>query len=330
MTYIKDLQQIYARMFDMDGNPRDDEFQISEDSLEGSSKSNAVAMNGNGEFVVTWNGDRHGRLQEGEHLILMKRFNSDGQPKDIDPVKVNTAFELANQFDLINSRPSVAINAKGGCAVSWSTRYVLFSNVMTIGQGFITQHMVRRYNQFGLPVGPAKKVNAVGYISFLSPEGRGLSDAGPVVAMNEKGNFAVSHYRYNYHYGVGFEVYHDAAYRFFSKTGIAQSTDRKIDIFTQPDSLVNAMDSKGNLVMGWTGCETNEACDGNEAIYLMQVSRTSPRSQQTVKVTDNAPDDSTENASGGFYPALDVSEDGRVVVIWHNNENLLGRIYLIQ
>lgn len=328
-SWYVDMNYIYARLFDADGHPSDNEFPISQEGVVDSPSAD-VAMNGSGQFIVTWNAV-HILRNELKTLIYLKRFDNNGLLANTNPIQVNPVLERVNPLCEIISRPSVAINADGGFAVSWLSRRWLYSFPMTVGQAYVANHMVRQFNQNGSPTGHSQKVYAITYIDGVSPQGSRPSGVAPSIAMNDSGDYAVSHPRYEYDTDSNRNLYYDdAGYRFYGKTGIAQGPEQEMNISIKDETnLCNAMDKDGNLVMGWIGSDVNEAYDDYRGIYLMQVSKEVSTSNSIVKVVENVTDDpSVEKQISP--PALDVSDDGRIVVIWHNNENLSGRIYTIR
>lgn len=328
-NWYVDMNYIYARSFDADGHPRDNEFLISQEGIVDASSAD-VAMNGSGQFIVAWNAV-HILRNEFKTLIYLKQFDTNGLLVNTDPIKVNPVFERINPLCEIISRPSVAIDADGGFAVSWLSRRWLYSFPMTIGQAFIANHMVRRFNQKGVPLGLAEKVSAISFFDGSSEHENKPSGVAPSIAMNDSGDYAVSHPRYEYEADTDWSLYYnDAGYRFFDKTGIAQGSDQEMNISIKDEShLLNVMDKDGNLVMGWIGSDISEAYDTYRGIYLMLVSKELPVSNGIVKVVENVTDDPSVEKQISC-PALDASDDGRIVVVWHDNENLMGRIYTIR
>lgn len=325
-NWYVDMNYVYARLFDAEGHPRDNEFLISQEGNVDSPSAD-VAMNESGEFVVTWNAV-HIRPNQYKILIYLKRFNNKGLLVNANPIEVIPVFDRINPLSQIFSRPSVAIDTDGRFAVSWISQRWWYSFPMTIGQAYISNHMVRQFNQNGSPMGLAQKVDAISFIDGSSTYEIRPSDVAPCIAMNDNGDYAVSHPRYQY--GTYPRGYYDAGYRFYNKTGVAQGLDQEMNIFIEDEThLLNVMDKDGNLVMGWIGSDTNEAYENYKGIYLMQVSKELPASNSIVTVVEKETDDPSVE-TGISPPALDASDDGRIVVIWHNNESLLGRIYTIR
>ncbi len=321
---------IYARLFNSKGVPRGDSFLVNTGTFTFEPEKAAVAMNDNGDFVITWQMEIPDVYPES---VYVKRFDSGGVVQDPEPIKVNPIVETYWPLSQLFFRPSVAIDTNGGFVVAWAKDYVTFMT-SAINISYRTRQMVRRFDDNGSPVGSAIKVNAIQYNAALAQhlplQGEAASSS-PVVAMNDAGEFALSYSRYKFNtYSAMNAYYEDAGYCFFNHKGRVQGLRRKLDAYMVHDSLVNAMDNNGNLIMGWFGCGDKTNCLNNEAIYLMQTTKGVSASKSIVRVVENSAYDPLENTPHISLPRLDVSDDGRVVVVWHDNENLLARIYMIR
>jgi hypothetical protein len=75
-SYLQDGSSngIFGQRFDSNCNPAGDEFQINTET-SGNQREPAVAMDAEGNFVVTWYGPG-----EDKEDIFARRFNSNGQP----------------------------------------------------------------------------------------------------------------------------------------------------------------------------------------------------------------------------------------------------------
>ena len=94
--------RVFAKVLDANGNEKVAQFQV--DLTGGASDNAGVAMDDNGNFVVTWT--------QGND-ILMRRFQADGTAVDLADVTVNTIS--SNQ----QVNPSVAMNGGGDFVIAW-------------------------------------------------------------------------------------------------------------------------------------------------------------------------------------------------------------------
>jgi hypothetical protein len=97
--------EIYAQRYHAAGSPQDGEFHVNT-GTDGS-LSPPVAMDGDGDFVITWisyDGDDGG--------IFAQRFDASGTPQGVE-FRVNT-YTTSGQWS-----SSVAMNADGDFVVAW-------------------------------------------------------------------------------------------------------------------------------------------------------------------------------------------------------------------
>lgn len=112
---------VFARRYDSLGNALGSEFRVTDDFSAtmaddfdfGDQKNPSVAMNSNGEFVITWDGSR--ALSGGGTVsqdIYLRKFAADGTADDIVVVNSGT---VGDEFS-----PSVVLNDSGDAFVAWS------------------------------------------------------------------------------------------------------------------------------------------------------------------------------------------------------------------
>ena len=106
--WYSDNSNIYAKQYDLDGNPLGDSFIVNSDT-QGPQEKPAIAINGNG-FVITWETFID---DERETDIVAQRFDLNGNP-------------LGNEF-LVNTytygdqiRPDIAMNDEG-FIITWDS-----------------------------------------------------------------------------------------------------------------------------------------------------------------------------------------------------------------
>jgi serine protease len=133
----------------------------------GRSWVNGIAMDGFGNFTVTWT--RTDLTINRQDDVYMRRFNSVGAAL-ANPVRVNTVTAD------VQANGSVAMSPQGDTVVVWETCYQ---------DGPAWSVRAQRYNSAGAPVGGELLVN--GPIS-----GQELGEPVPHVAMLESGGFVVA------------------------------------------------------------------------------------------------------------------------------------------
>ena len=132
---------VVARRFDAFGSPQAVEFHVNTYSL-GAQKYPAVAMDGDGDFVVTWQSD--GQDSGGYDGVFARRFNAAGIPQAAE-FQVN-AYTPGNQ-----NYPAVALDGDGDFVIVWQS----------YGQdGDSGGVFARRFNAAGLPQATEFQVNA--------------------------------------------------------------------------------------------------------------------------------------------------------------------------
>jgi hypothetical protein len=102
---------VYARRFDSAGAARGLEFKVST-TLAGFQRNTAVAMDADGDFVVTWKYE-HSGPNPGFVSVMARRYGSDGAPV--------TGEFLVNTTDVGHHRlPAAAMDADGDFVIAWN------------------------------------------------------------------------------------------------------------------------------------------------------------------------------------------------------------------
>ncbi len=109
---------IWARLYSSFGTPLTDPFQVNS-YLEGTETNPSVAMDGKGNFEVTWTCDDTGRSVGGSTTtadnIYMRRFNNQGVALDAGDILVNTTVAGAQD------ESNVAMDQNGNFVVVWQS-----------------------------------------------------------------------------------------------------------------------------------------------------------------------------------------------------------------
>ncbi|MEO8278350.1 MAG: putative Ig domain-containing protein [Ideonella sp.] len=123
---------VYARRYNADGSANGGEFRANSTG-SGSQYNSTVAIDGNGNFIIVWEGNGPGDTNG----IFARRFGADGTAIDAIEFLINADTSRA-QHDA-----GVSMNAAGAFAVTWDN-----------SEGV----QIRRYNSSGLPISGQIKV----------------------------------------------------------------------------------------------------------------------------------------------------------------------------
>jgi len=189
-----------------------------------SETNQSVAMDADGDFVVTWtsvgqDGDSNG--------IYAQRYQSDGTTLGAE-FRVNT-YTTSSQV-----RSSIAMDADGDFVITWTSSGQDGNSEGVFGQ---------RYNAAGVALGAEFQVN-----SYTTG-----SQAYSAVAMDADGNFVVT-WRDSTQDGSGLGIYA----RRFNAEGVAQGTEFRVNSYTTSSQIepLIAMDADGDFVISWRGYGT--------------------------------------------------------------------------
>jgi hypothetical protein len=155
--------KIMAQRYNSAGVPQDTEFNVNPAS--GFLDSPAIAMDSDGDFVITW----HGPGDNSYFDIFAQRFNSTGIPQGSD-FRVNTFTTDAQ------GTPAIAMDSDGDFVISWSDR------------GHDNNHynnyeiFAQRYNSEAVPQGTEFHVNT--FTTNLQFESS--------IAIDSKGDFVIT------------------------------------------------------------------------------------------------------------------------------------------
>jgi hypothetical protein len=206
-----DSYGIFAQHYDSSGNPLGGEFQVNIFTTN-NQRFPSVAMDSNGNFVITWVSDG----QDGDNMgIYAQRYNSNGNPLGGE-FQVNT-YTTGNQW-----HPSTAMDYNGNFVIAW------------MSDGIFAQH----YDNNGNPLGGEFLVNT------FTPG----SQTYPSTAMDSNGNFVIvwsSDGQDGDDLGVYAQYYDD------SGNPLGDEFQVNTYITENQYAPSAAMDSTGDLVIAW-------------------------------------------------------------------------------
>lgn len=275
---ISGFYNIYAQRYDAAGVPQGTEFKVN--TYPNNRQFFAsVAMDADGDFVVTWTSDG----QDGNSYgIYAQRYNAAGVPQGAE-FRVNTYTTNVQHIS------TAAMDADGDFVIAWRS----FGQDGS-GLGMYAQ----RYNAAGITYGTEFRVNtttANHQMTFSENPGSVVRDA--------DGDFVVT-WSSDGQDGSGFGIY---AQR-YDVAGIPQGTEFQVNTYTantQRYSTV-AMDANANFVVTWTSVEQ----DGDsEGIYAQYYNAAGVPQGAEFQVNTFA-------ISAQRWSTVAMDEDGDFVVTW--------------
>jgi len=272
-----DSYGVYAQRYASDGTTLGTEFRVNTWTT-GSQRFPAVAMDGGGNFVISWAGD--GPPDSDGWEIYAQRYAANGSPLD-SPFQVNT--HTTN----IQYSPSLTMNTTGDFVIAWTSS----------GQdGDATGIYAQRYASAGSPVGSEFQVNPYTTSFQLYPS----------LAMNDEGEFIVTWLSYAQDQGE------DAIYaqHYDAQGGIKRAM---FQVNAEPVWFINraavGLGLDGSVVIAWS---RNTVSSGSRSLYLNQYAPDGSLQGDIVNLTGNV----AGCCSITFAPALALSQNLHLAVIW--------------
>ncbi|MEZ0372049.1 MAG: fibronectin type III domain-containing protein [Candidatus Sericytochromatia bacterium] len=216
----EDNYGVFARRYNSAGVAQASELHVNTFTT-GNQHTTAVAMDADGDFVITWtsygqDGDVSG--------IFAQRYNSAGQAQASE-------FPVNSYTSSFQRSPAVAMDSTGNFVISWES-----VNQDGSSGGVYAQ----RYHSLGQAQGSVFAVNT--YTTGLQRS--------PAIAMDAEGDFLISWHSAGQ---VGEGYYYDVFAQRYNSQGQAQGTEFQVNSTTigdQRDPAV-AMDANGDFVIAW-------------------------------------------------------------------------------
>ncbi|MFN8711062.1 MAG: hypothetical protein ACK50J_30695, partial [Planctomyces sp.] len=244
VTWQSNLQDggfygIYARKYNAAGVPQSGEIPVNT-STASNDLDPTVAMDADGDFVVTWSSGRTGI----DFGIFAQRFNAAG-------VREGFEFGVNTTSANIQSDSDVAMDLDGDFVVTWQS---------DIQDGSSSGIYAQRYNAAGVRQGGEFRVNTNTADNQLSP----------AVSMDADGDYVVTWQSYLQD-GSGNGIY---AQR-YNSAGVPQGSEFRVNTTTangQSFSSVS-MDADGDFIVAWTSNLQDGSSDG---IYAQRYQSDAP------------------------------------------------------
>jgi hypothetical protein len=246
----------------------------------GSQRLAAVAIDSDGDFVVTWEGAGQGGDNYG---IYAQRYDNAG-------VAQGSEFQVNSYTTSSQSAPAIAIDSDGDFVIAWNS-------YGQAGYGAGYDVYAQRYNSAGVAQGSEFRVNTIS----------GNSQANPSIAMDSNGNFVIAWESLGQDNG-GFGVY---AKR-YNNAGIVQGTEFLVNIYSNTNQLEAsaAMDSNGNFVIVWHSDFQDGSAGG---IYAQRYNSTGVAQGSEFQVNNYTTYTQT-------HPSVAMDSNGNFAVAWLSDE----------
>ena len=340
-SYVQDgsSYDIYGQRYNAAGVAQGSEFRVNTYTTS-SQRNPSVAMDADGDFVVTWTSSE----QDGsDYGVYGQRYNATG-------VAQGSEFRVNTYTTDRQSSPSVAMDADGDFVVTWSSFIQDGSPYSVYGQRYsasgVTQGSEFKVNTYTINVqnNPSVAMDADGdfvvtwnsYVqdgSSYGIYGQRYNAAGvaqgsefrvnthttseqsnPSVAMDADGDFVVTWHsggldgQDGSNYGVYGQRYNAA--------GVAQGSEFRVNTYTTSSqrSPSVAMDADGDFVVTWTSSGQDGSSEG---IYGQRYNATGIAQGSEFRVN-------TYTTNGQFRPSVAMDADGDFVVVWESVDGSSG------
>lgn len=270
------LEALEARDL-LSATPIGPEFRVNTFTENFQSES-AIAMNGNGDFVVAW----ESTAQDGDNGgIYGQRYSSAGAP-------IGPEFRVNTHTTERQHGPAAALAANGQFVIVWSS---------TLQDGSQDGIYAQRYGSDGNPLGLEFRVNSTTTSSQVNP----------TVALAADGDFVVAWQSFGqdgWDYGI-FAQRYDA-------NGSAQGSDFKVNTFTSFPQVnpAIAMDATGNFVIAWQGF-LGAVAESNYGIFAQRYDSSGNAIGSELQIN-------TFTTARQSQPAVAMNADGDFVVTWES------------
>ena len=327
---------ISGRVYRAGGAPSGAEFRVNTTQTRDQTAP-AIAMDANGNFVVTWVSDRQDGSGKG---VFAQRFDAMKQP-------IGDEFRVNTSTDGDQDAPAVAMDINGNFVVVWESQGKADRNAVGTdqsGKGIFAQ----RYNAAGTKLGSEFRVNtttdndqshpAIGLnangdfvIAWESAgqdgDGQGIfaqkfdrsgnsigqefqvnsgvshNQTNPTVAIEPMGNFEIA-WQDDRRDGDGSGIY----LKRFTGSGNPRGDEFRVNQQTKGDQITPTLgaDAEGNLTIAWAS--SRQDGDGY-GIYARHYSPNGEASSDEFRVNTEGKNDQTE-------PAIAVNGSGNFTVTW--------------
>ena len=273
---------IYAQRYNAIGQPQGGEFLVNTFTAT-NQLDPSIAMDANGDFVITWRSDSHDGSGFG---IFAQRYNASGVPQGAE-FRANT-FTTGSQID-----PEISMDAAGDFVIVWASSGQDASHYGVYAQ---------RYNALGDAQGAEFRVN-----TFTTNE-----QSEPAVAMDADGDFVVAWESFGQDAAGSFGIF---AQR-YSAAGTRQGAEFPVNNHTanHQRNCAIAMDAEGDFVVTW---ESLQQIGAGYNLYVRRFAAAgmplTPEFLANANLTNNARRPSIAiDSDGDFVIAWEATADNTI------------------
>ncbi len=267
---------VYGQLYNRAGVAQGSEFRVNS-TIANSQTDPFVAMDADGDFVVTWTSTGQDGGNDG---VYGQRYNAAG-------VAQGSEFRV-NSTTAGNQRlSSVAMDAAGNFVVAWAS---------DLQDGSSFGIYFQRFNAAGVAQGNELRANTT----------TADNQTNPAVAMDADGDFAIA-WQSNLQDGSGIGVY----FQRFSKTGATVGGEIRANSFTTGAQALPtiAMDANGDFIVAWASSGQDGSSDGVYAQLYNNLGATVGNEFRANTFTTQA-----QSA-----PSASMDADGDFIITWESN-----------
>ncbi len=275
---------VSGRRFASDGSPLGDDFQVNTYTT-GLQGPPAVAVGGDGDFVVVWDSPGSFGDDDSQNSIQGQRYDSHGRPN-------GGQFQVNSVTEGIQRGPDIAISPSGDFMVVW------YSD-SSAGDDASQSIQAQLYAADGMPLGGQFQVNT----ATLGRQDR------PAVAVDGDGDFVIVWDSADSPPDLDLGI----RGRRYASDGAPLGDEFLVNSYLEGPQLFSdvAVDTAGNFVVVWNSALS----DGPDAYASIQGQRF---------LADGTPHGAefqinTYTTGGQYSPSVGgLSEDGRFAVVWYS------------
>ncbi|RCJ28200.1 hypothetical protein A6S26_11720 [Nostoc sp. ATCC 43529] len=269
---------VYAQRYNSAGVAQGGEFKVNT-STANSENNPTVAMDADGDFVISWASVVKYDQSSTDNGIYAQRYNSAG-------VAIGSEFKVTTTSKSQNN-PTVAIDADGDFVISWQS----------VGQdGAGSGIYAQRYNSAGVAQGGEFQVN-----NYFSDE-----QINPTIAMDANGNFVIAWQSFGQD-GSDNGIYA----RRYNSSGQAQGGEFKVNTYIdggQSNPSI-AMDASGNFIISWQSSGQDGSDNG---IYAQRYNSSGVAQGSEFKVN-------TYTTNNQLNPTIALDDNGNFLIAWNSS-----------
>ncbi len=241
---------VYGQRYDANGMPAGSEFLINTTTADYQEHPD-VAMDANGNFVVTWTSNNQDGDAQG---VYMQRFDANGN-KVGNEIPVNLTFAYAQ------SRSKISMNAAGWFAITWVTFDP--SNWDDVRARVFDANGVAQTNEI--------------HVNQTTLDRQSNMD----IAMDDNGNFVVV-WNSDHLDNDGLAI----AARHFDASGTPLGNEFQVNTYTTQDQYAPAVDmgNNGNFIIGWVSTDQDGS---NAGVYAQPFDNTGTPVGTEIHVNNN-------------------------------------------